>query len=205
MKIKGKAIIIILLLSAIITVSLILFIWKQKSVPQAYSSVRNLAPLPNLEQQSIQSSLNNFWHEYTLQNNTKGDTKESASVPKSESITSSSREVKPTTDTTKKTKTLYPGIPEGLVTIPVSSTSIKLRWDPASYATTYNVYRSADRERGYRKIANVKTPEYVDTGLNPSTEYFYKISSLKSTGVESYFANSVGAETSAKAKGVLAY
>ncbi|WP_088226105.1 fibronectin type III domain-containing protein [Desulfosporosinus sp. FKB] len=192
---KGKAILIVLIVLAIIAVSLVLVLWKQRSVPQNYTSVRYLAPLPNSEQQAIQNSLDDFWHAYSLQNTTKGDEKDPAPVPKSESINSISSETNSTTDTT--TKLLYPGIPQGLVTVPLSNSSIKLSWDPAPYASTYNVYRSTNQERGYRKIANEKDPEYVDTGLNPSTEYFYKISSVKSSGVESYFANPVGAVTNA--------
>lgn len=160
-------------------------------------------PVSASTQATIQQTLNNFWQEYALQHKPQGEKKDSDSDLKSESINPKTNEaeinsqVKATTHPELETKILYPGIPEGLVITPVSSKSIKLSWNPAIYAATYNVYRSTKHDQGYRKITNVKSTLFVDTGLNPGTAYFYKISSVKSTGVESYFANPVGTVTNA--------
>lgn len=89
----------------------------------------------------------------------------------------------------------YPDIPKGLVTVPISSSRVNLSWKPARYASTYNVYRSLNMKYGYVKIANVKDTHYTDPELRPGTAYYYKISSLKETGVEGYFDNPVGTVT----------
>lgn len=89
----------------------------------------------------------------------------------------------------------YPDIPKGLVTVPVSSSRVNLSWKPARYASSYNVYRSLYMKYGYIKIANVKETNYTDSELKPGTAYFYKISSVKETGVEGYFDNPVGTVT----------
>ncbi|MBP1759669.1 MAG: fibronectin type protein, partial [Firmicutes bacterium] len=85
--------------------------------------------------------------------------------------------------------------PKGLMTVPVSNSRVDLSWKSARYASTYNVYRSSSLKADYIKIANVKGTKFTDSGLKPGTAYYYKISSLKDTGVEGYFDNPVGTVT----------
>jgi hypothetical protein len=64
-------------------------------------------------------------------------------------------------------------IPNGLTVTDVTSNSITLKWDSASGAEKYNVYRDGS------KIADVSLTSYTDTGLNAATEYKYQVSSVK--------------------------
>lgn len=118
----------------------------------------------------------------------------SATAPNNNNSTSPNSAVETSPETENGT-IRYPGIPKGLVATPASSSRIDLRWNSAQYASTYNVYRSTSLKGGYRKVTNVKETNYTDTGLAPGTVYYYKISSLKSTGVEGYFDNPVGTVT----------
>lgn len=113
----------------------------------------------------------------------------------SNSETNSSAAALDSTSAADKPEIRYPGIPKGITAVPVSNSRIELNWNPAMYAATYNVYRSSSQKGEYHKVANVHEPKYTDTGLVAGTAYYYKISSVKSTGVEGYFDNPVGTVT----------
>jgi hypothetical protein len=65
-----------------------------------------------------------------------------------------------------------------------SNTSILLLWTLVANATQYNVFRSDDGGVTYNLITTVSDPTntYMDTGLNPGTEYFYKVNGENSSG-----------------------
>lgn len=183
-------------------------------VARLWVSLRDSGIFQNVDIQSVSLVDKVQKLNFTLQYNPKADVKYPVFLTQSDSEQSNSGQASPEPPTkednnnytstnsnaetsieSEKDKILYPGIPIGLVAIPSSSSRIDLSWNPAKYASTYNVYRSTSLKGEYRKVVNVKEPKYMDTELAPGTAYYYKISSLKSTGVEGYFDNPVGTVT----------
>ena len=77
-----------------------------------------------------------------------------------------------------------------------STTAIKLTWNAVTDATSYNVYREGS------KIASVATgTTYSDTGLNPNTQYCYRVTAVNSVG-ESAQSNEACATTQAETTAV---
>lgn len=71
-----------------------------------------------------------------------------------------------------------PATPTGLKAVAMSSSSIKLTWQPAVGAGSYVIYRYNPANGSYENIGNVvasATPTYTDTGLKASTKYYYKV------------------------------
>ncbi|CAF1607942.1 unnamed protein product [Didymodactylos carnosus] len=63
--------------------------------------------------------------------------------------------------------------PNGLTVTDLTSNSIALKWESASGAKTYNVYRNGN------KVADASLASYTDTGLNSGTDYRYQVSSIR--------------------------
>lgn len=57
----------------------------------------------------------------------------------------------------------------------LNSSTLEIRWKPVDGAQKYEVYRSAYRGKGYKKIATVRGKEYKDRGLTEGKTYYYKI------------------------------
>jgi hypothetical protein len=91
------------------------------------------------------------------------------SLAGSESVASSSV----TAQTTGEPPALQ--TPNGLTATDITSNSITLRWEPASGAQTYRVYRNGN------KVADVSLTSYTDTGLSSGADYVYQVSSVKGT------------------------
>ncbi|MDO5293234.1 MAG: right-handed parallel beta-helix repeat-containing protein [bacterium] len=60
----------------------------------------------------------------------------------------------------------------------VINVSIKKQAD----ATSYEVYRSTNKTKGFKKIATVKTTTYKNTKLAAGKNYYYKVRSVKKVG-----------------------
>ena len=75
-------------------------------------------------------------------------------------------------------------VPSGVNANSISHNSIQVSWNAVSGASGYRVYRSASASGVYSLINGiaVTTLSYTDTGLNPSTAYYYKVSALTATG-----------------------
>jgi fibronectin type 3 domain-containing protein len=60
----------------------------------------------------------------------------------------------------------------------VTDNSANLAWDAVNGANGYNVYRCNSENGTYTKVnhSTISSAEYTDTGLNPLTEYYYKVS-----------------------------
>ncbi|MBD3345039.1 MAG: hypothetical protein GF401_08260 [Chitinivibrionales bacterium] len=62
--------------------------------------------------------------------------------------------------------------------------SIVVTWDSVPGAAGYHVYRLANGEVEYSKVATVSVPKYVDTAISSTNSYYYKISSVHESGTE---------------------
>ncbi len=62
--------------------------------------------------------------------------------------------------------------PRNLTASPASTSSIRLTWNSAAYATSYNVYRDN------ALVKNVTATNYTDEGLEYDTEYCYTVTSV---------------------------
>ena len=60
----------------------------------------------------------------------------------------------------------------------VTDSSVSLAWDAVNGANSYNVYRSDSENGTYTKVnhSTISGAGYTDTGLDPLTEYYYKVS-----------------------------
>lgn len=85
---------------------------------------------------------------------------------------------------------LPPAAPSGLAATPLSSSQIKLDWtDNASNETGFKIERSLNGV-SYTQIATVgaNVVTYTDTGLSPSTTYYYRIRAYNAGGDSAYSA-----------------
>jgi len=76
--------------------------------------------------------------------------------------------------------------PPKIKTIKAENGGIKLTWDKASGAASYNVYRRLKTESAFVKIANVKTNSFADTTVSGNSRYYYRLTTVGSYGAESY-------------------
>jgi len=95
-----------------------------------------------------------------------------------------------------------PSAPSGLSAAAVSSSQINLSWtaSTSSCAVTYNVYRSTTSgftpSSSNQVASGVGTTTFSDTGLTPSTTYFYLVEGVNSAGT-SGASNQASATTQA--------
>ncbi|SPF44566.1 hypothetical protein SBF1_310049 [Candidatus Desulfosporosinus infrequens] len=88
------------------------------------------------------------------------------------------------------------GTPSGLIATPTNATQINLTWSTVSAADSYKVYRSTSASGSYTQIGNPSTTTFSDTGLNPKTTYYYKVSAVGTSG-EGQQSNPISAVTPA--------
>ncbi len=73
--------------------------------------------------------------------------------------------------------------PKNLSATALSSNSIQLVW--SSTAKSFVVYRSSSSNGTFAEVATVQATNYVDTGLQPSTTYFYEVKAKNQYGLSS--------------------
>jgi fibronectin type 3 domain-containing protein len=78
-----------------------------------------------------------------------------------------------------------PSAPTNLTATAVNSNQIYLTWDTVSSSTGYYVYRATSPTGNYSIIATPTTAYYTDSGLSPSTPYYYKVQAANIVGVGS--------------------
>ncbi len=83
---------------------------------------------------------------------------------------------------TEASPTTAPAAPTGLSAMSASSTGINLIWTASSGATTYTVYRSTSATGTFTSIGTTSTTSYTDSGLTPSTAYYYYVIANNSVG-----------------------
>ena len=84
---------------------------------------------------------------------------------------------------------LPPGAPSGLTASAVSSGQINLSWTAASgTVATYHVERSTTPGSGFLEIGSVgaATTTFPNSGLNASTQYFYRVRACNTGGCSAY-------------------
>jgi fibronectin type 3 domain-containing protein len=87
--------------------------------------------------------------------------------------------------------------PGGLQASPLGSNSIQLSWNAVPEAIGYRIYRSDFAGGSYILAGTSTTTSYTNTGLSPSTLYYYKVSTVHSKG-ESGQSSPISAMTSAE-------
>lgn len=74
------------------------------------------------------------------------------------------------------------GTPSSISASLVSSTSITVSWGSVTEATGYTIYRSSSASGEYTLTGTGDSTSYTDTGLTPSTTYYYKVAAYNSVG-----------------------
>ncbi|MBK5253057.1 MAG: L,D-transpeptidase family protein [Peptostreptococcaceae bacterium] len=67
-----------------------------------------------------------------------------------------------------------------------NATSVHLNWNEAENADGYDIYRATSKDGKYKRIIKIKnknTTDYIDSGLQSNTKYYYKISAYACTKV----------------------
>lgn len=85
--------------------------------------------------------------------------------------------------------------PSGLRVAGVTTTSITLTWSPVSGATTYGVYRS---DAGSGTVAVVNGTQATVAGLQPNSNYSFKVAAFNSANVAGPQSASVNGKTQAQ-------
>lgn len=97
------------------------------------------------------------------------------------------------------TLTSAPASPSGLKAV-AGDTKVTLSWtaNTETDLAGYNVYRSAFSGSGYTKVntgglVSKATTSYIDTGLTNGTTYYYVITAVNSSSLESSYSSQVSA------------
>ena len=77
-----------------------------------------------------------------------------------------------------------------------SSKAVELRWTPVRGAVAYNVFRSESSGKNHKLIGSVPDARYLDKAVKPGATYYYFVTFLSSTFMESPFSDerSVGVD-----------
>ena len=82
-----------------------------------------------------------------------------------------------------------PPAPTGLKGSADTSTSVKLTWDKASYASEYEVYRSTSANGTYSKLGSVTETNRRCPGLTAGTRYYFKVRSVMIINSVKYYSD----------------
>lgn len=110
--------------------------------------------------------------------------------------------------TTAAADTQPPTVPTGLQVTSTTSATVALSWNAStdvggSSVQGYIIYRSTSSTGTYTPVGNSGGTTYTDSGLSPSTAYYYKVSAIdnSSNGNESAQTAAVTGTTSASSGG----
>jgi hypothetical protein len=100
----------------------------------------------------------------------------------------------PISGNNKNEKAVIPLAPTGASAAAQSLTSIAVSWNPVSDAVSYKLYRALNDSDPYRPLVSVDSASYTDSGVDPSTEYYYRVAAV-SGGIEGQKSNHAFAAT----------
>ena len=86
------------------------------------------------------------------------------------------------------------------VVVDTTDDTVKLQWIPVSERSTYAIYRSEDPDSPptvYSQVAVATGGEFLDTGLNLETTYYYYIAPLSAANLRGAFSQRIAASTQA--------
>jgi fibronectin type 3 domain-containing protein len=91
--------------------------------------------------------------------------------------------------------TTKPSTPTGVTATALSSTSIRITWNPVEGATSYKIYSpdTAGSNTGFKLIDTVYTNSYTDSAVKAGQTWYYRVSAVNSFG-ESAQSSSVSAK-----------
>lgn len=98
--------------------------------------------------------------------------------------------------TTAGTPPAAPLPPAGLSAAAIDATRISLAWSASTGATSYKVQRSPDGSTGWTQVGTSSAAAFTDSGLSPTTTYFYRVAASNSVG-DSGPSNVASAKTAA--------
>jgi flagellar basal-body rod modification protein FlgD len=84
-----------------------------------------------------------------------------------------------------KSSVLIPSAPASVTATAMSQSSIKLEWPEVNGASGYTVYFSRSPSSDFSELLSTPSTSFLDTGLEPGTEYYYKVSAYNSSGESS--------------------
>ncbi|TMG61968.1 MAG: fibronectin type III domain-containing protein [Chloroflexi bacterium] len=84
--------------------------------------------------------------------------------------------------TTNGTPPTAPAPPTGVNASAVDTSHITISWTASAGATSYKVQRSPDGSSGWAQVGTSSATRFTDSGLTPSTTYFYRVIAGNSIG-----------------------
>ncbi len=90
------------------------------------------------------------------------------------------------------TSGIAPTAPQGLVAQTSGSGTAALRWVPSANSVNYRIYRSNVSGGPYSLVSSTSSTSQNDTGLLNSQSYFYVVTALNSSSVESSYSTEAG-------------
>jgi fibronectin type 3 domain-containing protein len=91
-----------------------------------------------------------------------------------------------------------PAVPSGVTAAALSGASIQVTWNRVPSAESYKVYYGTSSSSVTNLLTTTADTSYIDTGLQPSTAYYYSITAVNSVG-ESAASDTVSTTTTLNA------
>lgn len=85
-------------------------------------------------------------------------------------------------DLVESTTFIHMTVPTGITLEALSATKIRVTWNAVTGAKKYRLVRALTETGIYEDIGKSATTTYTDTGLDPNTTYYYKISAKGDAG-----------------------
>src|SRR5437588_292500 len=88
-----------------------------------------------------------------------------------------------------------PATPTGVTATPKSSTQITISWTASAGAMWYGVFSSTSSSGPFVKIGASSSTSFTNTGLSPSTTYYYEVRGANTGGTSALSSPPVSATT----------
>jgi hypothetical protein len=102
-------------------------------------------------------------------------------TPDAESLELTKKYIKTTKKTVTEQKLAAPAGLKAAISTGSSANAVSVTWNKVSGASKYRIYRKAG-SGSYKKLADVTTASYKDTGVASGTTYTYKVECVSSDG-----------------------